>query len=142
MLHNHYVHAGGKDRVVETERALLAEHGHAVDLLTVDNSSIRRLRAQATAGLRVPYSLQARRSVHEAVRSFRPDLVHLHNFFPLLAPSVLDACAHARLPVVHTLHNYRLACPGASSEALAHARSVSADQLFTRCRGAVIRTRR
>jgi glycosyltransferase involved in cell wall biosynthesis len=113
VLHNHYKLAGGEDRVVATERALLTEHGHAVELLTVDNSSIRGLRSQATAALRAAYSLQARHSVHQAIRGFRPDLVHLHNFFPLLSPSVLDACAQARLPVVHTLHNYRLACPGA-----------------------------
>lgn len=113
ILHNHYALAGGEDRVVETEHALLTEHGHAVELLTVDNSSIRGPRAQATAALRAPYSLQARQWVHQAIRGFGPDLVHLHNFFPLLSPSVLDACAHARLPVVHTLHNYRLACPGA-----------------------------
>lgn len=113
VLHNYYKLAGGEDRVVETESALLTERGHAVELLTVDNSSIRGLRSQATAAVRAPYSLQARRSVLQAVRSFRPDLVHLHNFFPLLTPSVLDACVHARLPVVHTLHNYRLACPGA-----------------------------
>ena len=91
----------------------MTEHGHAVELFTSDNSSIRGMRSEIVTALRAPYSLQSRHSVERAIRSFRPDLVHLHNFFPLLSPSVLDACAHARLPVVHTLHNYRLACPGA-----------------------------
>ena len=55
ILHNHYALAGGEDRVVETERAMLTQHGHAVELLTVDNSSIRGPRSQATAALRTPY---------------------------------------------------------------------------------------
>jgi glycosyltransferase involved in cell wall biosynthesis len=113
VLHNHYKLAGGEDRVVETERALLTEHGHVVELLTADNAAIGGALSQASAALRAPYSLRARRAVREAIERFNPDLVHVHNLFPLLTPSVLDACAQARLPVVHTLHNYRLACPGA-----------------------------
>jgi glycosyltransferase involved in cell wall biosynthesis len=113
VLHNHYKLAGGEDRVVEIERALLTEHDNPVELLTADSASIGGLLSGAATAFRATYSLKARRMAEEAVRRFRPDLVHLHNFFPLLSPSVLDACAQARLPAVHTLHNYRLACPGA-----------------------------
>src|SRR5438552_3290131 len=58
----------------------------------------------------VVWSSSARRGMKEMIDRFRPDVVHVHNTFPLLSPSVLYACRDAAVPAVVTLHNYRLAC--------------------------------
>ncbi|WP_335337726.1 glycosyltransferase [Nostoc piscinale] len=59
------------------------------------------------------YSLPSKQLVQAEIIRFSPDIVHVHNFFPLLSPAVYDACYAAGVPVVQTLHNYRLACPKA-----------------------------
>ena len=113
MLHNRYQHAGGEDAVVQAELTLLESKGHQVMLLEAHNDSISGGLGKAQAALSALYSLPGRRRAEEAIARFRPDLVHVHNFFPLLSPSVYDACREAGVPVVQTLHNYRLACPNA-----------------------------
>lgn len=113
ILHNLYQLAGGEDAVVKAEQELLEERGHPVKVLLADNKSINTLRGRATAAAGVVYSFSARRRVAEAIAEFAPDVVHVHNFFPLWSPSIYDACRAAAIPVVQTLHNYRLACPGA-----------------------------
>ena len=47
----------------------------------------------------------------KTLKEFKPDIVHVHNFFPLISPSVFHACKKYNVPVVQTLHNYRLLCP-------------------------------
>lgn len=113
MLHNRYQHAGGEDAVVQAELALLEAQGHRVELLEAHNDSISGGFGKAQAALSALYSLPGRRRAEEAIARYQPDLVHVHNFFPLLSPSVYDACREEGIPVVQTLHNYRLACPNA-----------------------------
>ena len=113
MLHNRYQHAGGEDAVVQAEIALLEAHGHHVELLEAHNDEITGGLGKARAALSALYSLPGRRRAEEAISRFQPDLVHVHNFFPLLSPSVYDACREDGVPVLQTLHNYRLACPNA-----------------------------
>jgi glycosyltransferase involved in cell wall biosynthesis len=113
LLHNRYQQAGGEDAVVAAERRLLADAGHDVVLLEPSNDSIRGLGRTVAAGLGAIYSLSARRRVARAIAEVAPDVVHVHNHFPLLSPSVFDACRDAGVPVVQTLHNYRSVCPNA-----------------------------
>jgi glycosyltransferase involved in cell wall biosynthesis len=113
IIHNRYQLAGGEDSVVLAEQSLLASHGQQVELLSVDNDAIQGTFAKLTAALSSAYSFSSRGVVAEKIRSFRPDIVHLHNWFPVLSPSILYACSNAGVPVVHTLHNYRLLCPNA-----------------------------
>ncbi|HKV45914.1 MAG TPA: glycosyltransferase family 4 protein [bacterium] len=110
VLHNHYRHAGGEDVVVASESNLLETHGEEVRVYTVSNETLRTAGARARAAWRAPYSSASRRQIAAEIHWFRPDVVHVHNFFPLLTPSVYDACRAARIPVVQTLHNYRLLC--------------------------------
>lgn len=112
LLHNYYRQRGGEDVVVEAEKRLLEEKGHEVVLVKADNNKIGGLRTVGTAFSAI-YSFSSRKLVSESIRKFLPDIVHVHNFFPLLSPSVLDACKKAEVPVVQTLHNFRLICPGA-----------------------------
>jgi glycosyltransferase involved in cell wall biosynthesis len=110
LLHNHYRHAGGEDAVVEQEMKLLASKGHELRLVAVDNTAIVGIVAQAKVALGTVYSHRSRVRVREEIASFAPDLVHVHNFFPQLSPSVYYACREAQVPVVQTLHNFRLIC--------------------------------
>ena len=113
QLHNLYKIAGGEDVVVEAEKALLEANGHEVALLQEDNDRITDTLSQAIAAVGTIYSPSAKKQVREEIARFRPDVVHVHNFFPLLSPAVYDACREAGVPVVQTLHNYRLFCAGA-----------------------------
>lgn len=113
QIHNSYQQPGGEDRVVEQELDLLRSHGHEVIQLTASNDGIRGISDRFRTALRSAYSPEAKARCAEALDVARPDIVHVHNLFPLLSPSVLDACAERAVPVVMTLHNYRLLCPGA-----------------------------
>ena len=113
LLHNRYQVRGGEDAVVDLECEMLRGAGCTVDLLEASNDEIAGAVQMIRTALAVPYSFSARRQVSARIRSFRPDVVHVHNFFPALSPSVYDACRGARVPVVQTLHNYRLVCANA-----------------------------
>ncbi len=111
ILHNRYRIAGGEEAALERESALLrAAPGVAVDVLEVSNEEISSTVQTIKTAVLTPYSPAGRRLAAERIRAFRPDVVHVHNFFPTLSPSVYDACRSAGVPVVQTLHNYRLVC--------------------------------
>ncbi len=112
VAHNAYQQRGGEDMVVDSEVALLRQGGHEVDLLLRHNDELAHV-GRATAALDTLWSRRTVREVGERIAAFRPDVVHVHNTFPLISPSLYWACARARVPVVQTLHNFRLACPQA-----------------------------
>lgn len=113
QIHNTYQVAGGEDRVVELERALLLEHGHVVPQHIVSNDDIVGLTKKATTLFTTPYNPKARSALLTWLNREKPDVVHVHNFFPQFSPSIYDACADAGVPVVQTLHNFRTLCAGA-----------------------------
>jgi glycosyltransferase involved in cell wall biosynthesis len=113
LVHNLYQQAGGEDTVVSGEKGLLEANGDEVRLFTVANTDVKGVLARVRTALSVAYSSSAHRMVAVEIASFQPDIVHVHNFFPLLTPSVYDACSNAEIPVVQTLHNFRTICPGA-----------------------------
>ena len=112
IVHNYYQHSGGEDSVVASEKALLEDNGHAVAQYSVDNHSIAGLAKTAKVFFDVAYSRSARDAFAREIEAFRPDIVHVHNFFPLLTTSIYDACQAAGVPVVQTLHNFRITCAG------------------------------
>ncbi len=114
VAHNRYQQSGGEDNVAAAEADLLEEHGHAVERVHLDNDHIQSAWSQLTAGARSIYSPRGRSLLQAAIERHRPDVVHVHNFFPTLSPSAFHACAAAGVPVVHTLHNFRLICAGAT----------------------------
>ncbi len=114
VVHNRYRSdsPGGEDKVVDEEVAALVRRGHSVERFErfnddIDSFSVTR---KALLPAQVVWSQAARRSLARALKAAQPDVVHVHNTFPLLSPSVLYACRAARVPVVATLHNYRLVC--------------------------------
>ncbi|KAA5603671.1 glycosyltransferase [Blastochloris sulfoviridis] len=110
LAHNRYQHYGGEDAVFDAERALLADAGLTVTTHVVTNDHITGFGARLRSGLEAPYSRRARAAFAAQLRRDRPDVVHVHNLFPLLTPSILDACRDEGVPVVATLHNYRTLC--------------------------------
>jgi glycosyltransferase involved in cell wall biosynthesis len=110
IIHNRYRRLGGEDAVVSRENRLLLDAGHDTRLFQVSNEDFRGPAAAVRVAAALPYSRRARSLVAGVLADTRPDLVHVHNFFPLLTPSVFDACTDVQVPVVHTLHNYRLLC--------------------------------
>ena len=113
LVHNHYKQTGGEDTVFFSEAALLEEHGHTVEKLTFTNTDVNSFSEKLQAALGVVYNQRSARAVEEKLQQFKPDVVHVHNFFPLVSPAVFYACQRHRVPVVMTLHNYRLVCPSA-----------------------------
>ena len=111
MIHNRYQQRGGEDSVVDAEVRLLSTNGVEVQRLDVDNDSIDGILAkiQTSANLFVASSATTDR-VSAILTQFHPDVVHIHNWFPTLSPSVFAQLRRAGTPVVHTLHNYRLLC--------------------------------
>jgi glycosyltransferase involved in cell wall biosynthesis len=113
LVHNHYRIAGGEDAVVPAEKRLLEEKGQTVALLESDNADISGALDQLRTGVGAVYSREGKRRVAAEIKRFRPDVMHVHNFFPQFSPSIYSAAHEAGVAVVQTLHNYRLICPNA-----------------------------
>ncbi len=111
ILHEYYQQPGGEDSVFRAERDLLKSHGHDVRCHTVHNDTIGQFSHLSLARQTV-WSRTAYNTVSALLRDFPADVVHCHNTFPLLSPSVYSAARKARAAVVQTLHNYRLICIG------------------------------
>jgi glycosyltransferase involved in cell wall biosynthesis len=114
IVHNRYRLAApsGENAVVDQESSALMARGHEVALFQRHSEEIAswsRLR-RATLPARILWSEGSRRAITESLIEFAPDVVHVHNTFPLVTPSVLYACRDAAVPVVATLHNYKLGC--------------------------------
>lgn len=110
VVHNRYQIRGGEDVVVEREVEMLRSFGVSVELLLVDNDGVQGMAAKLETAVNVIYSRSSRQLVSEKIRAFRPDVMHVHNTFPQLTPSVYDAAREQQVPVVQTLHNFRMTC--------------------------------
>ena len=116
IVHNYYQIPGGEDTVVENEKRLLEEHGHEVILYTRHNSELNTMsKAQK---LLLPFStifnLRTYKEVRQLISEQRIDVLHVHNTLNLISPSVYYAGVSKKIPVVQTVHNFRLLCPGAT----------------------------
>ena len=109
IVHNAYQHRGGEDSVVEAEITLLRSHGHAVETYFRSNNDVTGISSLSLARQTL-WSTRTTHDLAQLIGSFRPDIIHAHNTFPLISPSLYRVAEHARLPVVQTLHNFRLLC--------------------------------
>ena len=113
VVHNAYQLRGGEDSVVESELALLRRHGHEVDLLLRHNDDVSGMSSLSVARQTL-WSSETLAAIQARIALFRPDVIHVHNTLPLVSPSVFWAADRAGVPVVQTLHNFRLMCPQAT----------------------------
>lgn len=109
--------ASGDDQVFKAETVLLEQHGHKVIRYTVSNDEFDKAgvfgKLQATFGML--WSRKNYKNIQKLISKEKPDIVHIHTFFPLLSPSVLYATKRMNVPVVATLHDTRFICPCATS---------------------------
>ena len=110
IIHNYYQHPGGEDVVFEQEKALLTTT-EDVTSLTFNNQKGWR---GAWQTLWSPWNVWAGRRVRQAIRQHRPDLIHIHNLHYAIGPIAVRIAKRMGIPVVMTLHNYRLLCPSAT----------------------------
>ncbi|HKE95437.1 MAG TPA: glycosyltransferase family 4 protein [Povalibacter sp.] len=116
LAHNYYQSGSpsGEDAVFANERLLLEQAGHEVIAFERSNDAIGSgLTSRLTAAVAASWSQSSHRELTRLIAKHRPQVAHFHNTFPLLSPSTYAACRQADVPVVQTLHNYRLICPGA-----------------------------
>ncbi len=113
LAHNYYQQPGGEDRVFAAEASLLERNGHEVVRYCQHNDRVGRF-SRAGAALRTVWNHESYTQVRNLLRKARPAVCHFHNTFPLISPAAFYAARAEGVPVVLTLHNYRLLCPGAT----------------------------
>lgn len=113
QVHNSYQQPGGEDAVCAAEHELLTSQGHTVLQYLAHNDAIRDMPA-IQIGAKTIWNSQTYSQARVLIRSERPEVVHVHNSFPLISPAIYYAAATEGVPVVQTLHNYRLLCPAAT----------------------------
>ncbi|MDA8045735.1 MAG: glycosyltransferase [Actinomycetota bacterium] len=115
IVHNRYRSSApsGENHVVDVESEALRDAGHDVSSFERQSDDIATwsIARRATVPVSVVSSRRSRIGLAEVISRSRPDVVHVHNTFPLLSPSILHAAADAAVPIVVSIHNYRLACP-------------------------------
>jgi glycosyltransferase involved in cell wall biosynthesis len=113
VAHNLYQRPGGEDAVCESEMRLLRHAGHEIIeyLLHSDEIQHYSLFEKASLSWQTSWSVRASSELRDILAKKSPELAHFHNTFPLISPSGYYACRAAGVPVVQTLHNYRLLCP-------------------------------
>lgn len=112
MLHNYYQHSGGEDVSMATEAEILCQAGHNVELLTWHNDVIKSMSTLEKLNMfwKTTWNPNSKHQVYEKLRSFKIDLMHVQNFFPLVSPSVYSSAHQLDIPVVQHLRNFRLGC--------------------------------
>ena len=115
LVHNQYQQPGGEDVAFEQEHLLLKRAGHQVVMYQRSNLEIdQSFGAQRVALVKnIVWATETHRAFTDLLAREKPQLVHIHNTFVMVSPSIYLACEEAKIPVVQTLHNYRLICPAA-----------------------------
>lgn len=116
IVHNSYQQHGGEDVARDAESRLLRHAGHAVIAYSRSNSDLIgvSLTNRLAVASEIIWSRRTFRELRALISREKPHVAHFHNTFPLISPSVYYACADTGIPVVQTLHNYRLLCPAAT----------------------------
>lgn len=110
ILHNRYKMPGGEDSVLDSEVELLIEKGNMVETLIWDNKDISTFSDKIKTGIFSVYNPYSADVLRKKIIDFNPEIIHVHNFFPRISPSSFFVADKMNIPVVMTLHNYRLIC--------------------------------
>jgi glycosyltransferase involved in cell wall biosynthesis len=109
VAHNRYQWPGGEDTVVDAEVDLLRRHGHEVETYLRHNEELAGMSAIEALAETV-WSRRTSREIEKLVAKFQPDVIHAHNTFAVVSASLYWAAARSKVPIVQTLHNFRLLC--------------------------------
>lgn len=114
MVHNFYQIGGGEHTVFNNEIELLRKNGHKVVTYTRDNKEINdSIIKKMLLPITTIWSIKTYREIKKIIKKENIDIVHCHNTFPLISPSVYYAARKCKIPVVQTIHNFRFICPKA-----------------------------
>lgn len=115
MAHNYYKVPGGEDTVFHNEIKMLEKNGHKVTKYTRHNDEIKDgVLSKLRLGIDTIFSLKTYKEVKKLIDENNIDVVHVHNTLPLISPSIYYAARAKKVPIVQTIHNFRLLCPGAT----------------------------
>lgn len=112
-IHNSYQQPGGEDQVFAQEADLLRSHGHRVSIYQASNHQLSGMNSLVMLGETI-WNRQTHNELRDLMRRERPNIVHVHNTFPVISPAAYYAANEEKIPVVQTLHNYRTLCPAAT----------------------------
>lgn len=110
IAHNYYQQPGGEDKVFAAESALLEAYGHQVYRYTIHNDQVEQINSFALASATV-WNSQVYRELRRLISQEKIEVAHVHNTLPLISPAAYYAAKAEGVPVIQTLHNYRLLCP-------------------------------
>ena len=113
FVHNEYQQRGGEDIALQLEQDALLRRGHEVYSIVFSNKWESENESRWAAAKNAIYNKSAAELLKDRIDETNPDLVHVHNIFFRASPSILYACEERNVPVVMTLHNYRLICANA-----------------------------
>jgi glycosyltransferase involved in cell wall biosynthesis len=110
LVHNFYQLPGGEDQVFAQEAELLRSRGHQVVLYRASNDQVKEQNLLVTVANTI-WNQRSYRELRDLMHSEKPDIIHVHNTFQVISPALYYAANEEEIPVVQTLHNYRLFCP-------------------------------
>lgn len=116
LVHNYYKIQGGEDIVVANEKKLLEENGNEVFLYTRNNKEMDKMGffQKFLLPFEIFFSIKTYKDINHLIKEKNIDIVHVHNTVCLISPSVFYAAFKSKVPVVQTIHNFRLLCPAAT----------------------------
>ena len=116
IVHNYYQIPGGEDTVVANEKKMLEEHGHKVILYSRNNAELKEMSKlkKLTLPVTTIFNPRTYREIKKLIKAESIEIVHVHNTLNLISPAVYYAARAMHVPVVQTIHNFRLLCPGAT----------------------------
>jgi glycosyltransferase involved in cell wall biosynthesis len=114
ILHNSYKFKGGEDKVVENEYLLLKKKNKVSKIIRKNSKEINNIFDNFNVALNLNYSKKSINIIYNKVKKFKPDIVHVHNIFPLWSSSIIDFLNYNKIPIIMTLHNYRFICSNAN----------------------------
>lgn len=109
MAHNRYQNRGGEDESFDSESSLLERYGHRVIRYVKHNDSISE-DSIFNVAVRTLWSVEDYKSIRTLIQREKPNLLHVQNHFPLISPAIYYAARKETIPIIQTLHNYRLFC--------------------------------
>lgn len=116
IVHNYYQVPGGEDTVVANEKKMLEENGHKVVVYSKNNSELSSygFLKKLLLPINTIFNISTYSDIQKIIKNEKIDVVHVHNTLNIISPSVYYAALKIKIPVVQTIHNFRLLCPGAT----------------------------
>ncbi len=116
QVHNYYQLPGGEDTVVANEKSLLEDYGYTVIQYTRNNNELKKFSKLQKLQLPITtiFNPKTYKDIKKIIKEEMIDIVHVHNTLNLISPAVYYATLECKIPVVQTIHNFRLLCPGAT----------------------------